>query len=130
MGILESRMHMIWLKTLSGRLGTDYRYSAGLIYNTFPIPFLSDRRKKEIGELVLNILDIRNEEGGTLADLYGSPLAEKNPKPMNTRLLAAHKELDQVVERAYKDRPFKNDNERLSLLLDMHNKKIKETKDN
>lgn len=130
MGILESRMHMIWLKTLSGRLGTDYRYSAGLIYNTFPIPFLSDRRKKEIGELVLNILDIRNEEGGTLADLYGSPLAEKNPKPMNTRLLAAHKELDQVVERAYKDRPFKNDNERLSLLLDMYNKKIKETKDN
>ena len=119
-------MHLIWLRNIGGRLKTDYRYSSNLVYNTFPVPEISLRRKKEIEELMLNILDIRNEEGGTLADLYGSPLAEKNPKPMNPRLLAAHQELDQVVDRAYKDRPFKDDNERLSILLDMYSKKVDE----
>ena len=119
-------MHLIWLRNIGGRLKTDYRYSSNLVYNTFPVPEISLRRKKEIEELMLNILDIRNEEGGTLADLYGSPLAEKNPKPMNPRLLAAHQELDQVVDRAYKDRPFKDDNERLSILLDMYCKKVDE----
>ena len=125
-GLLESKMHLIWLRNIGGRLKTDYRYSSNLVYNTFPVPEISLRRKKEIEELMLNILDIRNEEGGTLADLYGSPLAEKNPKPMNPRLLAAHQELDQVVDRAYKDRPFKDDNERLSILLDMYSKKVDE----
>ena len=125
-GLLESKMHLIWLRNIGGRLKTDYRYSSNLVYNTFPVPEISLRKKKEIEELMLNILDIRNEEGGTLADLYGSPLAEKNPKPMNPRLLAAHQELDQVVDRAYKDRPFKDDNERLSILLDMYSKKVDE----
>lgn len=90
MGILSSKMHMIWLKTVGGRLKNDYRYSAVLVYNTFPVPNLSTRRKNEIEKLVWKILDIRDEEGGTLAELYGSPLAEKNPKLMNPRLLAAH----------------------------------------
>lgn len=126
LGLLESRMHMTWLRAVGGRLKTDYRYSAGLVYNTFPVPELSTRRKNEIEDLTLNILDIRNEEGGTLADLYGSPLAEKNPKPMNPRLLKAHQELDAVVDRAYKQSGFKDDNERLSLLLDMYSKKVNE----
>lgn len=128
MGLLESRIHMVWMKALCGRLGMGYRYSAGLVYNTFPIPEISTRRINEIENLVWKILDIRNEEGGTLADLYGSPLAEKNPKPMNSRLLDVHKELDQVVDRAYRDRPFRDDNERLSLLLDMYSKKVDELK--
>ena len=123
-GILESRMHMVWLKSIGGRLKNDYRYSSDLIYNTFPVSKLSTRRKNEIEELVWKILDIRDEEGGTLAELYGSPLAAKNPKPMNPRLKAAHEELDQVVDRAYRDRPFKDDNERLSLLLNMYSKKV------
>ena len=88
------------------------------------MPDLSTRRKNEIEELVWKILDIRDEEGGSLADLYGSPLAEKNPKPMNPRLLAAHQELDEVVDRAYCNRPFKDDNERLSLLLNMYSNRI------
>lgn len=124
LGLLESRMHMTWLRAVGGRLKTDYRYSAGLVYNTFPVPDLSTRRKNEIEELVWKILDIRDEEGGSLADLYGSPLAEKNPKPMNPRLLAAHQELDEVVDRAYCNRPFKDDNERLSLLLNMYSNRI------
>ena len=130
LGLLQSRMHMVWLRTVGGRLKTDYRYSASLVYNTFPVPELSTRRKNEIEDLVLNILDIRDEEGGTLAELYGSPLAEKNPKPMNPRLLKAHQELDEVVDRAYKKSGFKDDNERLSLLLKMCSEKVKELKGN
>lgn len=128
MGILMSRMQMIWLKTVGGRLKNDFRYSAVLVYNTFPVPDLSVRRKNEIEDLVWKILDIRDEEGGTLAELYGSPLAAKNPKPMNPRLKAAHEELDQVVDRAYRDRPFKDDNERLALLLEMYSQKVNEEK--
>lgn len=126
LGILMSKMHMSWIKAVGGKLKTDFRYSNRLCFNTFPVPTLSTRRKKEIEQLVLNILDIREEEGGTLAELYGSPLAEKNPKPMNARLLKAHQELDQVVDRAYKPNGFRDDNERLALLLDMYSKKSKE----
>lgn len=121
LGILESSIHMTWLRAIGGKLKTDYRYSANLVYNTFPVPELSTRRKNEIENLVLNILDIRDEEGGTLAELYGSPLAERNPKSMNIRLLKAHQELDAVVDRAYKPIGFKDNDERLSLLLDMYN---------
>ncbi len=130
MGILSSRMHMNWLRTVGGKLKNDFRYSGVLVYNTFPVPELSTRRKNEIEDLVLNILDIRDEEGGTLAELYGSPLAEKNPKPMNPRLLKAHQELDEVVDRAYKKSGFKDDNERLSLLLKMYSEKVKELEGN
>lgn len=129
LGLLESNIHMIWVRAIGGKLKLDYNYSSTLVYNTFPVPVLSKRRKKEIEQLILNILDIREEEGGTLADLYGSPLAEKNPKPMNPRLLKAHQELDEVVDRAYKTNGFKDDNERLALLLDMYSKKVKENND-
>lgn len=117
---------MIWLESIGGKLETRYNYSASVVYNTFPVPELSTRRKNEIEDLVLNILDIRDEEGGTLAELYGSPLAEKNPKPMNPRLLEAHQALDEVVDRAYKPSGFNDDNERLSLLLKMYSEKVKE----
>lgn len=70
LGLLESRMHMAWVRAVAGRLKNDYRYSAGLCYNTFPVPELSTRRKNEIEENVLKILDIREEHGGTLAELY------------------------------------------------------------
>ena len=124
-GLLESKMHMVWLKNIGGKLKNDYRYSSDLVYNTFPIPQLSARRINEIEQIVFEILDIREEEGATLAELYGSPYAERNPKPMNARLLDAHEKLDAVVERAYKERGnFKDDNERLSLLLDMYQEKV------
>ncbi|WP_340641643.1 type IIL restriction-modification enzyme MmeI [Lactobacillus delbrueckii] len=128
LGLLESRLHMTWLKAIGGRLGTSFRYSAILVYNTFPVPELSTSRKNEIESLTLNILDIREEEGGTMAELYGAPLAERNPKPMNARLLKAHQELDQVVDRAYKASGFKDDTERLSLLLEMYEEKVKDVK--
>lgn len=127
-GLLESHIHLIWVDSIGGKLKMDFNYSASLCYNTFPVPKLSSRRKNEIESLVLDILDIREEEGGTLAELYGSPLAEKNPKPMNARLLEAHQELDRVVDRAYKSSGFKDDAERLSLLLEMYEEKVKDVK--
>lgn len=126
LGVLESKIFMTWLSNIGGKFKTDYIISASLVYNTFPVPSLSSRNKRQIENLTLNILDIRAEEGQTLADLYGSPLAAKNPKPMNARLLQAHKELDEVIDKIYKSTGFKDDNERLSLLLDMYSKKVDE----
>lgn len=110
LGLLESRMHMVWLRAVGGRLKTDYRYSAGLVYNTFPVPELSTRRKNMIEEQVFEILDLREELGGTLAELY-----HKDTMPESLR--EAHRKLDEIVERAYKDTPFNSDEERLSHLL-------------
>lgn len=110
LGLLQSRLHMIWLNAVGGKLKTDYRYSTGLVYNTFPVPELSTRRKNMIEEQVFEILDLREELGGTLAELY-----HKDTMPESLR--EAHKKLDEIVERAYKDTPFNSDEERLSHLL-------------
>ena len=80
LAILQSKMHLIWLDAVGGKLKTDYNYSIGLVYNTFPVPKLSEKIKEKLEEAIIDILDFRDENGGTLAELYGSPLAEKNPK--------------------------------------------------
>ena len=124
--ILQSRMHLVWLQNIGGRLKTDYRYSATLVYNTFPVPKLSEKMKEKLEEAITDIIDFRDENGGTLAELYGSPLAEKNPKPMNEDLLNLHKYLDKVVDSIYSEREFKDDEERLALLLKMYKEKMEE----
>ncbi|WP_341931657.1 class I SAM-dependent DNA methyltransferase [Streptococcus pluranimalium] len=110
LGLLQSRMHMTWLRAIGGKLKSDYRYSAGLVYNTFPVPELSTRRKNMIEEAIFEILDLREELGGTLAELYDR---EKMPESLRE----AHRQLDEIVDRAYKETPFQNDEERLSHLL-------------
>ncbi|MFC7062617.1 class I SAM-dependent DNA methyltransferase [Halobacillus seohaensis] len=117
LGILMSRMHMVWCKATSGRLETRYRYSAGLSYHTFPFPEISKRRKREIEKEVLQVLDIREEMGGSLADLY-------NVSTMPKELKEAHERLDGIVERAYRSRAFNSDEERLKELLKMYNNVI------
>ncbi|SYW07244.1 DNA methyltransferase [Oenococcus oeni] len=124
LGLLESHMDMVWLNNIGGKLKTDFRFSAGLVYNTFPVPDISVRRRNEIENLTFDILDTREESGKTLGELYGSPLAEKNPKPMDQRLLEAHQKLDEVIDRAYKVDGFKDDSQRLSLLLKMYEERI------
>ena len=126
LGLLQSKMHNVWIELVCGRLGTQYRYSADIVYNTFPVPKLSTQKKNKIEELTWKILDIREEEEGNIEDLYGSPLASKNPKPMNERLKKAHEELDNVIEKAYRTAPFKDDDERLSFLLKMYEEKRNE----
>lgn len=112
LGILMSRMHMTWVKAVGGRLETRYNYSAGLCYNTFPIPELSTRRKNLIEEAILEILDLREELSGTLAELY-------NPQTMPIELREAHEKLDGIVDRVYRQ-SFETDEERLEILLKMY----------
>ena len=84
----------------------------------------SEKMKEKLEEAIIDIIDFRDENGGTLAELYGTPLAEKNPKPMNENLLNLHKYLDKVVDSIYSEREFKNDEERLALLLKMYKEKM------
>ena len=128
LGILQSRIHMVWLEAIGGKLETRYRYSFTLVYNSFPIPDLSEEDKLEIEDRISYILDVRDEELLSLAELYGSPLATKNPKPMNERLLNAHKALDRYIDKLYSKKEFSSDEERLSVLLKMYQQKIDEEK--
>ena len=126
LGILSSRMHMVWLRAIGGKLETRYRYSASLVYNTFVVPEISEQMKENLEEQMGEILDKRDFLGGSLASLYGSPLAENNPKSMNEELLNLHKRLDRLVDSIYQRAEFKNDEERLALLLNLYKKRIEE----
>lgn len=113
LALLESRMHMTWLRAIGGKLKTDYRYSTRLVYNTFPIKSLSTQRKNEMSRVMLEILDLREFEGGTLAELYSK---ETMPKSLRKK----HEELDGIVDRAYRQKTFEGDEERLSVLLKLY----------
>ncbi|MGG0739566.1 class I SAM-dependent DNA methyltransferase [Niallia taxi] len=112
-GILSSRMHMTWMRAVAGRLETRYGYSSGIVYNTFPFPSISTRRKQEIEAAALDILDIREEHGGTLAELY-----DQEKMPIELKL--AHEKLDGIVEKAYRQKAFESDEERLEVLLKLY----------
>ena len=110
-GLLTSRMHMTWVKTVGGRLKTDYRYSAQLCYNTYPFPKISEAKKAEIEEAAEEVLITReNYPGSTLADLY-------DPDKMPQDLREAHARLDDIVESCYPGYPFANDDARLECLF-------------
>ena len=110
-GLLTSRIHMVWLANVGGKLKGDYRYSAGLAYNTFPLP---DGDLKSLEPHARAVLDARAAHPGqTLADLY-------DPLTMPTDLRRAHEKLDRAVDRLYRKEPFKDDHERLAFLLERY----------
>jgi hypothetical protein len=114
--ILTSRMHMTWMKVTCGRIKSDYRYSSGLCYNTFPIPSIKDSQKEILEELSFNILEARDmHPGKALAQLY-------DPDKMPQNLRDAHHELDLAVDAIYRKEPFKNDEERLVHLFKLYEK--------
>lgn len=117
LGLLESRMHMTWMRAIGGKLETRYRYSAGLVYNTFPVPKISEQEKAEIEDCVFEILDYREMSGKTLAELYDA-------KKMPEDLLEIHQRLDLLVDKLYQTKAFVDDQERLSLLLNMYKDKV------
>lgn len=118
-GLLTSRMHMTWVKTVGGRLKTDYRYSAQLCYNTYPFPKISEAKKAEIEEAAEKVLITReNYPGSTLADLY-------DPDKMPQDLREAHARLDDIVESCYPGYPFANDDARLECLFKLYEKMSK-----
>jgi len=112
--ILTSQMHMAWMRQFAGRLKSDYRYSIGVVYNTFPWPQgLQDNIKAQdkLNQLAQTILDIRAKyTNATLADLY-------HTVSMPPDLRKAHAALDKIVDKLYQSEPFKNDSERVALLF-------------
>ena len=106
-GVINSRIHMTWVKLVGGKLKTDYRYNAGLCYNCFPFPKISGIHKKNIEDCVFKILDEREKHPEkTMAELY-------DPDKMPEGLRQAHHEMDMAVEQCYRKQPFKSDEERL-----------------
>lgn len=114
--ILVSKLHLCWVATVCGRMKTDYRYSKTLGWNTFPVPKLTSRDKGDLARCGENILLARESHfPATIADLY-------DPEAMPDDLRRAHEENDEVLERIYIGRRFRNDTERLEKLFDLYTK--------
>lgn len=113
--ILSSRMHRLWLETVGGRLKEDPRYSNELVWNTYPVPLLSDQRKMELEEHWWEIDRARKEAGfgRTLGDLYV-------PSTMPPDLLRAHQDLDETTERIFGSRRYRSDADRIEHLLQIY----------
>ena len=120
-GILTSKLHMVWVRAVGGRLKTDYRYSAQHCYNTFPFPKISAEKKAEIEKAAENVLVTREfYPDKTLADLY-------DPDTMPQDLREAHAKLDDIVESCYPGYPFASDEARLECLFKLYEKMVVST---
>jgi hypothetical protein len=109
--MLTSRAHMAWLGHMGGKLKSDYRYSIGLVYNTFPWPEASPAQRAKIETLAQAVLDARAAHPtSSLADLY-------DPDTMPGNLRKAHAALDTAVDRLYRAAPFASDRDRVEHLF-------------
>ena len=116
MALIASRLHLVWIATVCGKLETRYRYSNTLGWNTFPVPMLTEKNKADLTRCAEAILLARETHfPATIADLYA-----EGQMPDNLR--AAHERNDEVLERIYIGRRFKNDTERLEKLFDLYTK--------
>jgi len=116
MAVVASRIHLIWIATVCGKLKTDFRYSNTLGWNTFPLPVLTEKNKADLIRSVQDILLARESHfPATIADLY-------DPDSMPQNLKDAHDRNDEVLERIYIGRRFKNDTERLEKLFELYTK--------
>ncbi|MCF6174753.1 MAG: hypothetical protein L3J71_03190 [Victivallaceae bacterium] len=122
-GILTSKMHMIWVKYICGRLKSDYRYSNKLVYNNYPWPEKPPEQQKQLIETKAQaVLDARAlYPDNSLADLY-------NPLTMPSELFNAHNELDKLVDKCYRKMAFKTEMERLTFLFDLYKNYTEATK--
>jgi type I restriction-modification system DNA methylase subunit len=121
--LLSSRIHMNWVKAVSGGMKLDILYSVTICYNTFPFPPISDTRKQELTESTFRILEEReNHPEKTLAELY-------DPDKMPDGLREAHRLNDLAVERCYRSKPFQSDEERLEYLFKLYEKMIQNEQD-
>ena len=116
LALIASRIHLIWIGTVCGKLKTDFRYSNTLGWNTFPVPQLTEKHRDDLTRSAENILLAREAHfPATIADLY-----EANSMPSN--LLEAHERNDEIIERIYIGRRFRNDTERLEKLFELYTK--------
>jgi hypothetical protein len=111
-GVLSSAMHMAWVRQVCGRLKSDFRYSATLVYNSFPWrgpP--NDKRRAAVEASAARVLAVRSEyPETTLADLY-------DPLAMPAKLVKAHATLDRAVDRCYRAQPFASDRQRVEFVF-------------
>ena len=116
MALIASRLHWVWIGTVCVRMRTDFSYSNTLGWNTFPVPKLTEKNKADLTRCAEDILLTRERHfPATIADLY-------DPEKMPADLRAAHDRNDEVLERIYIGRRFKNDTERLEKLFEMYTK--------
>ncbi len=114
MALIASRIHLVWIATVCGKMKTDFRYSNTLGWNTFPVPDLTEQNKVDLTRCAEKILLARESHyPKTIADLY-------NPETMPANLREAHEHNDETLERIYLGRRFKNDTERLEKLFELY----------
>jgi hypothetical protein len=113
-GILSSTIHRVWISNVCGRLENRTRYSNTIGWNTFPLPRLTSQNKADLTRCAENILLAREAHfPATIADLY-------DPEAMPEDLRRAHEANDEVLERIYIGRRFRNDTERLEKLFELY----------
>jgi len=116
LALIGSRLHLVWVATVCGKLETRYRYSNTLGWNTFPVPTLTEKNKADLTRCAEGILLAREAHfPATIADLY-------DPEKMPTDVREAHERNDEVLERIYIGRRFRNDTERLEKLFELYTK--------
>ena len=114
--LLCSKVNVVWVGAICARMRTDFSYTNTLGWNTFPVPTLTEKNKVDLSRSAENILLAREAHfPKTIADLY-------DPEKMPDNLRQAHAENDEVLERIYIGRRFRNDTERLEKLFDMYTK--------
>ncbi len=122
MALISSRLHMVWISTVCGQLETRLRYSNTLGWNTFPLPPLTEKNKADLTRCAEDILLARESHfPATIAELY-------DPDNMPENLRHAHERNDEVLERIYIGRRFRNDTERLEKLFELYTKMTAEQK--
>ena len=116
-GVLQSTMHMAWMRYTTGRMKSDFQYSVSVVYNNFPWPDApTAAQQQKIEAAAQGVLDARAEfPGASLADLY-------DPLTMPPALVRAHHQLDAAVDAAYGKKNFRNDAERVAFLFELYRK--------
>lgn len=115
-GIVQSTMHMAWLRAIGGRMKSDYQYSIKLVYNNYPWPELNEKQTQSIETTAQAVLDARAAHpNASLADLY-------DPLTMPANLLKAHQALDKVVDAAYAYKGANTDAARVAFLFELYQK--------
>lgn len=118
-GLLSSSMHMTWVKAIGGRFKSDPRYSATLVYNTFPRPREIDSKQRAVVSACARAVEQARAKflppvgASTMGDLY-------DPLTMPAALADAHAKLDRAVERCYRKRAFAGDRDQLAHLMAMY----------
>jgi hypothetical protein len=114
MAVVASRLHIVWIATVCGKMKTDFRYSNTIGWNTFPLPKLTEKNMDDLTRAAQEILLARERHfPQTIADLYA-------PDAMPDDLRRAHNSNDETLERIYVGRTFKNDTERLEKLFELY----------